>query len=345
MLSVTRTSSDPRRGRAKRVIAILALAAAAGAARAQLQVPPPLRTAAVLADIAADEARLLPCTVADVAGEFARLAQTGTLQMAALPCEPWVTMAVGDGFGGSEPLASRAGAGAPTLAFALAPEEAQALRSAGVASGAAVPLNDVVTAVAVGPRTPGFGGSLGRVSRRASAALLGGAGGAGGVGGAGGTDFTGGNGGNAGLLDGGRPFPAEAVYEPLSVSPTAPRPTSPPSAGAPVGNLSPNGAIVILTAAEPGAAPVPGARGPVSAGPVAVDAGGGAGGAAGLLVSGSGGLSPLGAELRNVWAPVGGDPSMPPAVVGSVAAVRALEPYQKSIRSWGADEKGSERGG
>ena len=102
MLSVTRTSSDPRRGRAKRVIAILALAAAAGAARAQLQVPPPLRTAAVLADIAADEARLLPCTVADVAGEFARLAQTGTLQMAALPCEPWVTMAVGDGFGGSD---------------------------------------------------------------------------------------------------------------------------------------------------------------------------------------------------------------------------------------------------
>jgi len=326
MLSVTRTSSDPRRGRAKRVIAILALAAAAGAARAQLQVPPPLRTAAVLADIAADEARLLPCTVADVAGEFARLAQTGTLQMAALPCEPWVTMAVGDGFGGSEPLASRAGAGAPTLAFALSPEEAQALRSAGVASGAAVPLNDVVTAVAVGPRTPGFGGSLGRVSRRASAALLGGAGGAVGVGGAGGT---GGDGGSAGLLDGGRPFPAEAVYEPLSVSPTAPRPTSPPSAGAPVGNLTPHGAIVILTAAEPGAAPVPGARGPVPAGPVAVDAGAGAGGAAALLVSGSGGLSPLGAELRNVWAPVGGDPSMPPAVVGSVAAVRALEAEQE----------------
>jgi len=324
MLSVTRTSSDPRRGRAKRVIAILALAAAAGAARAQLQVPPPLRTAAVLADIAADEARLLPCTVADVAGEFARLAQTGTLQMAALPCEPWVTMAVGDGFGGSEPLASRAGGGAPTLAFALSPEEAQALRSAGVASGAAVPLNDVVTAVAVGPRTPGFGGSLGRVSRRASAALLGGAGGAGGAGGFGGT---GGNGGSAGLVDGGRPFPAEAVYEPLSVSPTAPRPTSPPSAGAPVGNLTPNGAIVILTAAEPGAAPVPGARGPVSAGPVAVDAG--EAGKAALLVSGSGGLSPLGAELRNVWAPVGGDPSMPPAVVGSVAAVRALEAEQE----------------
>ena len=328
MLSVTRTSSDPRRGRAKRVIAILALAAAAGAARAQLQVPPPLRTAAVLADIAADEARLLPCTVADVAGEFARLAQTGALQMAALPCEPWVTMAVGDGFGGSEPLASRAGGGAPTLAFALSPEEAQALRSAGVASGAAVPLNDVVTAVAVGPRTPGFGGSLGRVSRRASAALLGGAGGRGGVGGAGGTGFTGGNGGSAGLVDGGRPFPAEAVYEPLSVSPTAPRPTSPPSARAPV-DLTPNGAIVILTAAEPGAAPVPGARGPVSAGPVAVDAGAGAGGAAALLVSGSGGLSPLGAELRNVWAPVGGDPSMPPAVVGSVAAVRALEAEQE----------------
>ena len=148
-----------------------------------------------------------------------------------------------------------------------------------------------------------------------------------GAGGAGGFGGTGGNGGSAGLVDGGRPFPAEAVYEPLSVSPTAPRPTSPPSAGAPVGNLTPNGAIVILTAAEPGAAPVPGARGPVPAGPVAVDAG--EAGKAALLVSGSGGLSPLGAELRNVWAPVGGDPSMPPAVVGSVAAVRALEAEQE----------------
>lgn len=336
MLSINRNVSDPRKGRAKRIITILALAAAAGAARAQQPtagttgnaiasalgglVAPPLEKVATLADIATDEARLLPCTVADVAGEFARLARTGVLEMEALPCEPWVRLSVADAYGGNEAEARRAASGDATIAFALSPQEAEALRSSGVASGYAVPLNDLASAVALGPRTPGFGGSLGRLSRRtgetleaAAADIL--------------SSFTGSAAQKARsdaqyegarLVDGGRPFPAQALFQPLAVSPSA--------VPAVVQNLDPNGAIVILTAAEPGV-PLPGgSEGAVPDNPVSVDATAGPGKDATLLVSNKGKLSsPLPAEQMVVRAPVGGSASLPVTVVTSGSAVKSLE--------------------
>ena len=380
MLSIPRNSySDPRKGRAKRVIAILALAAAAGAARAQTLpqttsttsppssvaeaisqrlaglVSPPLETLSTLGDVAVDEARLLPCTVADVAGEFARLAQTGVLPMEPLACEPWVRMTIEDGFGDSASRAAKAGDGAPTVAFALSAAEAEALRASGVASGRAVPLNNAVAAVAVGPRTPGFGGSIGRTSRRVSEAL----------GGAVDDVLSSWTGSaeqkaradrleqEAKLVDGGRPFPAEAAYQPLALFPGAVQ--------AKVENLAPRGAVAILTAAQPGAAVpvVPGAKEgtattvPPPPNPVSVDLSPGAGKDPTLLVSspssssssffgngGAGGtgrvggkLSPLPAEQEVVRAPVGGngDPSLPTTVVTSGVAVGGLEAEQKDL--------------
>ena len=353
MLSIHRTPSDPRKGRARRVIAILALAAAAGAARAQTTLPttpttsvgqaiadrlaglvgPPLETLGTQVDVAVDEAQLLPCTVADVAGEFARLFQSGVLQMQALPCEAWVKLTIADGYNDDQALAARAGAGAQTIAFSLTPQEAEALRNAGIASGKAVSLNNLVSEVAVGARTPGFGGSLNRLFRRTSDNF-----------GAARDDvlasWTGSSGlksealwlkANAKLLDGGRAFPAKGpVY-------------------APVENLAPNGAIALLTAAEPGNRPAPGNKGGVPTNPVSIDTtnggkggnggngglGGGTGGAGGtgglLTVSGSGKLSAAAAETPAVRAPVGGTPSQPAVVVDSGVAVQGLVAEQPQL--------------
>jgi len=351
MLSIHRTPSDPRKGRAKRVIAILALAAAAGAARAQTTtapttssvgqaiaaglagiVGPPLETLGTQVDVALDEAQLLPCTVADVAGEFARLAQSGVLQMQALPCEAWVKLTIADGYGDDQGLAAKAGAGAQTIAFSLTPEEAEALRNSGVASGKVVSLNNLVSEVAVGARTPGFGGSLNRLLRRtadnfgaARDEVLSSWTGSSNLKAQAGSEKA-----KAELLDGGRAFPAQAQYSPLAFVPGA--------VETKVENLAPNGAIAILTAAEPGNGPVPANKGGVPANPVSVDTtNGGKGGAGGtggiggdgggwvLDVSGSERLSAAAAETPAVRAPVGGsDPSLPAVVVGSAAAVQGL---------------------
>lgn len=368
MLSIHRTPSDPRKGRARRVIAILALAAAAGAARAQQVVEtlpttpttsvgqaiadrlaglvgPPLETLGTQVDVAVDEAQLLPCTVADVAGEFARLFQSGVLQMQALPCEAWVKLTIADGYNDDQALAARAGAGAQTIAFSLTPQEAEALRNAGIASGKAVSLNNLVSEVAVGARTPGFGGSLNRLFRRTSDNF-----------GAARDDvlasWTGSSGlksealwlkANAKLLDGGRAFPAKGpVYAPLAFVPGAVETTK-------VENLAPNGAIALLTAAEPGNRPAPGNKGGVPTNPVSIDTtnggkggnggngglGGGTGGAGGtgglLTVSGSGKLSAAAAETPAVRAPVGGTPSQPAVVVDSGVAVQGLVAEQPQL--------------
>lgn len=342
MLSINRTVSDPRKGRAKRIITILALAAAAGAARAQTttnpQLPtaattgdaiasaltglvaPPLEKVTTLTDIATDEAQLLPCTIADVAGEFARLAQTGVLKMEALPCEPWVRLTIADAYGDNEAEARRAGAGRDaTMAFSLSPQEAEALRSSGVASGQAVPLNSLVSAVALGPRTPGFGGSLGRVSRRtgetleaAAADVLSSLPGAAAQKARSEALYE-----DARLVDGGRAFPAQALYEPLALSPGA--------VPAAVQNLDPNGAIVILTAAQPGVPLRPGGGEAVPRNPVSVDATAGPGKDPTLLVSDAGKLIPLPNEQMVLRAPVGGDPSLPVTVVTSGSAAKSLE--------------------
>lgn len=352
MLSIHRTPSDPRKGRARRVIAILALAAAAGAARAQTTLPttpttsvgqaiadrlaglvgPPLETLGTQVDVAVDEAQLLPCTVADVAGEFARLFQSGVLQMQALPCEAWVKLTIADGYNDDQALAARAGAGAQTIAFSLTPQEAEALRNAGIASGKAVSLNNLVSEVAVGARTPGFGGSLNRLFRRTSDNF-----------GAARDDvlasWTGSSGlksealwlkANAKLLDGGRAFPAKGpVYAPLAFVPGAVETTK-------VENLAPNGAIALLTAAEPGNRPAPGNKGGVPTNPVSIDTtNGGKGGNGGtgslLTVSGSGKLSAAAAETPAVRAPVGGTPSQPAVVVDSGVAVQGLVAEQPQL--------------
>ena len=356
MLAIHRSANDPRQGRTKRIIAILALAAAAGAARgtsAQVVVPPPttgtttslgasiaqslqglvtppLEALGTLAEIATDETKLLPCTLADVAGEFSRLAATGVLQMATLPCEAWVRLSIRDAYNDNEVDALKAGAGAPTVAFALSPREAEALRSSGVATGEAVSLNDLVSAVALGPRTPGFGGATGRISRRTSetmeAAMMDAV-----------SSFTGSQaqkarGGElsraAKLVDGGRAFPSETLYAPLALSPSA--------VAAKVGDLNPNGAIVVLTAVE-GVPVAGGIKSGVALPPpknsVSVDlTAGGAGGAGGtfglfptLSVSSSGKLSDLPAEQEVMWAPVGGsDPDLPTKVVTAGTAVTSL---------------------
>lgn len=336
------SSSDPRKGRAKRVLAILVLAAAAGAARAQIQqtqqpiaqvgagrLLSPLAERAVapaanLLDVAFDEARLLPCTVADVAGEFARLAQTGVLQMEELPCEAWVKMTIADGFGDDEALAARAGAGAPTVAFALSPEEALALKQSGVVSGKAVSLNDLVSEVAVGPRTPGFGGALGRILRRTQDTV------------AGAVDevassWTGSAEQRARAdklklasrkVDDGRPFPEEAAYAPLAFGGNA------ATMNKLVEDLDPKGAIVFLTAAQkPGITPNPPNNGqPVPTNPVSLDLRPDVADAV-LSVSGAGKLSaaPDGERvLRAAGVGVGGIPTSPVAIVGSAEAVARL---------------------
>ena len=364
MLSIHRTPSDPRKGRAKRVIAILALAAAAGAARAQQTPPPPTAlpaTAAVgqaiadrLAGLAApplaslateagiviDEVKLLPCTTADVAGEFERMFRSGVLLMQALPCEPWVKMTIANGYGsgkGAKGAAAAAGAGAPNaIAFSLTPEEADALRSAGVASGQAVSLNDLVSEVAVGARTPGFGGALARLLRRTSAnlgaardGLLSSVTGSASLG-----TQAGRLGADAGLLDGGRAFPARARYAPLSLSPGGGGAGG--DGGVGVESLAPDGAIALLTAAEPGNGPVPANKGGVPTSPVSIDTTnggkGGNGGTGGLLsVSGSGKLSAAAAETPAVRAPVGGTPSQPAVVVNSGVAVQGLVAEQPQL--------------
>lgn len=194
---------DPRQGRVKRIVAILALAAAAGAARAQQTtttttpstLPPPLAKADAVANAVADEAKLLPCTLNDVKGEFSRLAQTGVLKMEALPCQAWVKLTVADSYGDNTAAVSSASSGDETLAFALTPGEATRLREAGIASGQAVALNDVITAVAVAPRTPGFTGVFGRLSRR--------------IGDAGSVASK--------SLDGGRAFAPKAQYEDVAL--------------------------------------------------------------------------------------------------------------------------------
>jgi hypothetical protein len=56
-----------------------ALVAAAAAAAASLGAVAAQGVLPSLVDAVSDEAELLPCTVADVHGEFARLAQTGVL--------------------------------------------------------------------------------------------------------------------------------------------------------------------------------------------------------------------------------------------------------------------------
>ena len=213
---------------------------------------------ASIANAVSDEAELLPCTLADVRGEFARLLQTGELQMAALPCEPWVRLSVSDAYGDSPSSLSRAQAAAPgqendAVAFALSPTEAARLRAAGIASGQAVALNDVVAAVAVGPRTPGFGGSASRLALRLSDTAKAVAAGKSGNQNASQALWV-----DSRYLDGGRPFPAPQQYKPVPLSPSALKNATSAqaasSAAIAAANPDPNGLFVILTAADPKAA-------------------------------------------------------------------------------------------
>jgi len=177
--------------------------------------------------------------------------------MAALPCDPWVRLTVADAFGDSPASLAAAEAAAAgeendAIAFALSPQEAAQLRAAGIASGQAVALNDVVTAVAVGPRTPGFGGSAQRLKLRFSETFGAAAAGKGGP-----TNASRALWADARSLDGGRPLPAPQQYKAVAVSPAAVKNASAAASSSSQAqvqaavNPDPNGLLVVLTAADP----------------------------------------------------------------------------------------------
>ena len=108
-------------------------------------------------------------------------------------------------------------------------------------------------AVAVGPRTPGFGGSASRLALRLSDTAKAVAAGKSGNQNASQALWV-----DSRYLDGGRPFPAPQQYKPVPLSPSALKNATSAqaasSAAIAAANPDPNGLFVILTAADPKAA-------------------------------------------------------------------------------------------